>query len=169
MSGRLATLRCAAGWGNLSRIAMKKILALPLLLLPSCFSMIGTFAGPFEQEYRVRCDDARAEIYLDGKLVGVGQAAVMIPRRQHAMFTAKLGNKVAMHKTMNGLSGWGIADAIGGWLILVPWIGLAWPGAWMQYPNDSLIYIAPQTAVEAEEVRLWEQQRAAERAAHGGK
>lgn len=124
---------------------MKQLLPLLLLVLPSC-SIFPTLFGSCRQNYTVLADDARAEIYFDGRKVGTGRATVDLyaPSGDGYLFTVKLGSRTEYHKSICGLSSWGKVDAVAGSCFLIPLLGLLFPGAYEQYPNDAIVRIAPE-------------------------
>jgi len=135
---------------------MKIQLLIPclFLVLPSC-TILPTLFGSCRQDYTVLADDSRAEIYFDGKMVGTGRATVNLyaPNSDGFLSTVKLGNRAEYHKSVCGLSSWGIADVAAGSILVVPLLGLMFPGAYEQHPNNAIVRIAPATHVVEESRR----------------
>jgi len=83
------------------------------------------------QNISVMTTPADARIYVNGNLRGTGMVTARVPRNRTLMVRVeKDGYKPLSRIIEKKLSTTGVLDTIGGWLILVPFIGLAFPGAY---------------------------------------
>ena len=75
-------------------------------------------------------------IQVDGKPVGEnGSATVMLDRTQAHSVVATLGDKKVSSTVDMGLSVPGCLDVVGGFVFLLPFMGLLSDGAWKLYPD----------------------------------
>jgi len=75
--------------------------------------------------------DPQAKIYVNNEYKGVGNVDVLVPRNKPVMVRVeKEGCQSISRIIETKLSTTGVLDTIGGWLILLPFIGLAFPGAY---------------------------------------
>ena len=98
-------------------------------------SIVITQAGcstfvPHRQKVSVIASEPDAKIYINGELIGVGRAETKVPRNRDASVMVKCdGFYTATRQLSTTMSGVGIVDIIGGWIWLVPWLGLLSPGS----------------------------------------
>lgn len=71
-----------------------------------------------------------AEIFFDGQRVGKGTARVLAKRDMSHVCEARLDGKTAMLGIGHSLGTNGVLDIIGGFFWLIPFVGLASPGAY---------------------------------------
>lgn len=83
----------------------------------------------------------KADVYVDGNLVGTGSQAVMLSRGQAHSVMVKCGDSAGTGSIDRKISGTGIADIIGGLIILIPFIGLAADGAYDLSPNTLTVAV----------------------------
>ncbi len=103
-----------------------------LLILPIISSQIGcSVFRSGRQNFIVMASDPQAKIYVNNEYKGVGNVDVLVPRNKPVMVRVeKEGCQSISRIIETKLSTTGVLDTIGGWLILLPFIGLAFPGAY---------------------------------------
>ncbi len=122
---------------------MKKILsfALCLFYLSGC-----SMFAPRQQKISIQTNVPESAIYVNGELVQVGQQAEFLVKRNYnaqIMVTAK-GYYPAYRQLISELSTLGVLDIIGGIVLIVPLIGLAFPGAKSLDYTKVAIHLVPQ-------------------------
>ncbi|ACC98329.1 lipoprotein, putative [Elusimicrobium minutum Pei191] len=106
---------------------MKKIIS--FLLCAALLTGCSAFGGS-KQKLTVMTNVSEAEIYINGEKKGTGTTTVKVKRNQDVQIMAKKeGYKTDYRHIGTTLSTLGVLDLIGGCLILIPFIGLAFPGA----------------------------------------
>lgn len=99
------------------------------------------------QTLTVTVSEPGAEILVNGRSVGTGGTAVEeVPCDQNvSILVRKEGFRPTTRSIGTAVSRVGMLDLIGGWLILLPFIGLAFPGAWqLQEANVSIVLVPDQ-------------------------
>lgn len=122
--------------------------ALTTIAIVSLLSGCSLLAG-HSQDLTVRTEPATATIYIDGKEVGKGHVTERVKRNRAVnILVTNPGYSSKTEEVRTRLSSTGIADLVGGALILIPAIGLVSPGAWELQRNTVMIPLepAPQTA-----------------------
>ena len=122
---------------------MKKILSITLCLfyLSGC-----SMFAPRQQKISIRTNVPTSAIYINGELVQVGQQAEFLVKRNYnaqIMVTAE-GYYPAYRQLISELSTLGILDIVGGIILIVPLIGLAFPGAKSLDYTNVAIHLVPQ-------------------------
>lgn len=99
-------------------------------LLPICLALsaCSSFA-PHTMPVTVS-SHPEAELFMDDERIGLGTATVDVPRNKPHRFSAQHGELYVEHRVGRHLSGMAVLDIVGGLIWLVPFIGLAAPGAW---------------------------------------
>lgn len=113
---------------------MKKLLAsllVPLTALVCSCSL----ASSSTQSIVIMPSHASAEVYVDGNLRGTGPQTVELSKKRNHSVMAKCGNSAGAASIERNLSTTGLLDIIGGFLILLPFIGLTAAGAWELSPT----------------------------------
>lgn len=106
-----------------------KRLSLGLALSSLCVAGCST-VQPLTQHIRIACSEADAVLEVNGNKY-TGLADLDLVRNKDVSITCtKPGFQTASKTVRTSLSGTGIADAIGGVLLLGPAVGLVTPGAW---------------------------------------
>ena len=108
-----------------------KCLVSIFLVVSLTFLQTGCSAfAPSRQKISVTTSEPDAEIYINGEFIGQGTATKRVPRNQSVSIMAKKeGYLSAIREVDTELSMTGILDTIGGFCLLVPFIGLIFPGA----------------------------------------
>lgn len=124
---------------------MNRLIALVLLpatmLLFSC-----SLAAPSTQPINIMPSHPGAEVYVDGSLRGSGAQTVELSKKNTHSVMAKCGGSAGVAAIDRNLSTTGILDLIGGFLILIPFIGLVSPGAWELSPTSISVPVPDATA-----------------------
>ncbi len=108
-----------------------------LMILLSTIALAGcSFFGGSSQDFTVSSSPTGATVRINGQQIGVTPLQHQVPRRGELLVEVeKPGYKSQFRQTSKKLSGLGIADVVGGSVILLPLIGLVSPGAWEQDPS----------------------------------
>jgi len=124
---------------------MKKLISVallvPFLSLTSC-----SLGAPSHQNINIIPSAQNATVYVDGNLVGEGPQTVSMGKSQEHSIMAKCGDSAGTANVTRSFSTTGILDLIGGFIILVPFIGLTAPGAWKLNPPTVSVGIPDESA-----------------------
>ena len=105
-----------------------------------------SFFGGLSQNFAVSSNPTGATVRINGQQIGVTPLQHEVSRRGDLLVEVeKTGYKSQFRQTSRKLSGLGIADVIGGAVILLPLIGLVSPGAWEQDPSVMGFSLDPDT------------------------
>lgn len=97
------------------------------LLLP-CLAACSALTPPTDT-ITVTSDPLEAEIFINGNRAGVGSASAEVPRDASVQIMARMEGHETVNRTIGyQLGGQAYLDIIGGFIWLVPFIGLAAPG-----------------------------------------
>ncbi|TKB90401.1 MAG: PEGA domain-containing protein [Nitrospira sp.] len=118
-----------------------------LMILLSTIALAGcSFFGGSSQNFTVSSSPTGATVRINGQQIGVTPLQHQVPRRGELLVEVeKPGYKSQFRQTSKKLSGLGIADVVGGSVILLPLIGLVSPGAWEQDPPGMGFSLDPDT------------------------
>ncbi len=94
-----------------------------------------SLAAPTTKSIEIIPSEPTAEVFVDGNLVGTGPQTVELSTGRAHSVMAKCGRSAGTETINRRLSGTGVADIIGGLLILVPFLGLTADGAWTLSPD----------------------------------
>lgn len=84
--------------------------------------------------------DPNAKIYINRAFAGIGKASLKVPSNKSVFVSATNAEEKTISRVIDTkLSGIGTVDTICGWLILVPFIGLAFPGAYELETNNVIL------------------------------
>lgn len=111
--------------------------SLMLVLLSGC----SVFARTTDR-VTVTANESEAILFADGARIGTGTAVVDVKSNENHVFTALLGSRKASDETSTHVSTTGMIDGIFGFVLLVPWIGLATPGA-HEVDRTSILLVLP--------------------------
>jgi hypothetical protein len=85
---------------------------------------------PGKQRFSVTASETDAKIYVNGEYVGQGNIQTRVRRNNDVSVLVKKEGYIPVSKSIgNDFSITGILDIVGGFIILIPWIGLFFPGA----------------------------------------
>lgn len=110
---------------NIRTILNSSLASLLCLSIASC-----SFAMPMKQKVRIETNDPESIIKVDGKYVGTGTAEPILWKGQKHAITANANGHISTHDIGYNIGAVGLIDAISGCFLLVPFLGLASPGAW---------------------------------------
>lgn len=121
-----------------SRALVTALLVPTLAVVPAC-----SLFQPAKQELTVVPSEQQAEVYINGKPVGTGTTRVMLRRGKDYSVMAKVGDRAATERVGRKISGTGVADIVGGIIILFPFLGVLAPGFWDLNPQQVSIALPP--------------------------
>lgn len=126
------------GWENKSdpimqarkEEAVRKMISFGLIVVIVITQSGCSMFAPRRQKISVTTSERDAAIYINGDFIGNGNVSTRVPRNQSVSIMAKKeGYYCATREIDTTMSMTGILDIIGGWCLLVPFIGLMFPGA----------------------------------------
>jgi hypothetical protein len=85
---------------------------------------------PGKQRFSVTASESDAKIYVNGDYAGKGNVQTRVPRNHDVSVLVKKEGYLPVSKSIGtDFSITGILDIVGGCIILIPWLGLLFPGA----------------------------------------
>lgn len=120
------------------RALVTAVLVPSLAVVPACSIFV-----PSKQNLTIVPSEETAEVYVNGKHVGTGTTTVKVKRGADYSVMAKAGDRAATGKVGRKISGTGVADLIGGFVFLFPFIGVFSSGFWELNPNQIAIALPP--------------------------
>ena len=113
------------------------MLVAAILITPGCSLFV-----PKQQSVSIRANDPSAKIFVDNTEVGTGSTSVMLDRtKSHTVVAKSASGRSGAVAIQRKISGYGIADIVGGVFLLVPLLGLLGPGFWELEPTDVNVII----------------------------
>lgn len=101
------------------------------MALVICLSQTGCgLLAPSSQPVTIVPSDEQAEVFVNGALVGKGTCVVNLRRDQSHTVMAKLGERKGVSSIGTKASTNMVLDIVGGFIWLVPFLGLFGPGTW---------------------------------------
>ena len=96
---------------------------------------------PWTQRIHIVASEPAAKIFVNGEYAGRGRVTTRVPRNENLSVMAKSdGYAPTVRNVGNKLSTTGILDIVGGCIILIPFVGLLFPGAHeLEETNISLL------------------------------
>lgn len=113
--------------------------------LAFCLQAGCSFMEPATQTITILASDPAAEISVDGRPVGRGTAVVNLPRKRSHTVVAQVDERAASATIDRRVSTIGMLDLVGGFVLLVPWIGVLAPGFWTLDPESVIVTLPPPT------------------------
>ncbi len=111
---------------NMAKRSVCFVLIVSVGLLQSGCSMV----LPGKQRFSVAASETDAKIYINGEYVGKGNVQTRVPRNHDVSVLVKKEGYVPVSRSIGtDFSIAGILDIVGGCIILIPWLGLLFPGA----------------------------------------
>ena len=108
--------------------------------------------APRTQTLLIRVSEPNAKVYINGRLIGSGTTSLKADRGDKAEITVIKEGYYPMTKTLDrGLSVLGRLDAVGGYIILLPLLGLVSPGAY-QFNTTEVDFQLKQIQTRDDEV-----------------
>jgi hypothetical protein len=129
------------------RIGVGRKCSRMLTILICTISLSGcSFFGGSSQNFAVSSNPTGATVRINGQQIGVTPLQHQVSRKGDLLVEVeKPGYKSQFRQTSRKLSGVGIADVIGGAVLLLPLIGLVSTGAWEQDPSVMGFSLDPET------------------------
>jgi hypothetical protein len=121
----------------MARIVVVLLCGSILLSQSGCSLFGGTLQG-----LTVSCADKDADLYVDGNPIDKGSAQTMVARDQNHLVMANRGDRSQTVIVGTRLSGLGILDIIGGFIWLIPFIGLTAAGS-RNLDKDQVTIVLP--------------------------
>jgi hypothetical protein len=111
------------------QIAKKPVLMMLVITIATLQFGCSTVV-PGKQRFSVTASETDAKIYINGEYAGKGNIQTRVPRNHDVSVLVKKCGYVPVSKNIGtDFSTTGVLDIIGGCLIIIPWIGLFFPGA----------------------------------------
>ena len=104
---------------------------------------------PQKQAVHITASDPLAAIMVDGEFVGTGSAAVQLQRNRSHTVVAQVGARQGAGVINTRISTAGVLDIVGGFIFLVPFLGLLGPGFWDLTPEELSVIVPGETAAQA--------------------
>jgi len=95
------------------------------------------------QPVTITASDPRAEIFVDGQQVGTGSVTLQLKRNKSHGVMARVGQRSGSAHIGKTISTTGVLDLVGGFLLLVPFLGVLGPGFWSLDPDNVQISVPP--------------------------
>ena len=90
-----------------------------------------SLVGPRTQSLLISSEPLGANVTVNGEVVGQTPTRVEVSRGEDALIEVRHeGYETGIRTTSRTLSAFGIVDTVGGYLVLVPFVGLFSPAAW---------------------------------------
>ncbi|MCX8072257.1 MAG: hypothetical protein N3C12_07390 [Candidatus Binatia bacterium] len=87
-----------------------------------------SFMGPGTQTITIQASDPSAQISIDGCPVGRGTVSVNLSTKKSHNVIAQAGDRTGSATIKQLASTYGMLDLVGGFVVLVPWLGVLAPG-----------------------------------------
>jgi hypothetical protein len=114
----------------MTQVISRIVAAVAVAALAGC-----SFSAPQTKTIQIIPSTQNADVFVDGNLIGTGTQSVDLSTGKAHSVMAKCGESAATGLISRRLSGYGVADIIGGLLILVPFLGLTSDGAYTLTPD----------------------------------
>lgn len=102
---------------------------------------------PGKQRFTVTASEPDAKVYINGEYVGKGNVQTRVRRNQDvSVLVKKEGFEPVTRSVGTDFSMAGILDIVGGFIILVPWLGLLFPGARALEQTNLAVVMEPMEA-----------------------
>lgn len=127
-----------------------------LLVCSICVTQSGcSTVVPDRQRFSVSASEPDAKIFINGNYLGQGDVQTQVPRdRDISVFVTKDGFISENRIIGNEFSLTGILDIIGGVIILVPFIGLFFPGARQLKQTNIVVVLEKDSAPNQGNTRM---------------
>ena len=117
-----------------------------LAVATAVFALAGcSLSAPTTKTIKIVPSSPNAEVFVNGNLVGTGDQSVELSTGQAHSVMVKCGPSAGTGTIDRKLSGTGIADIIGGLIILVPFLGLTADGAYTLSPETLSVGVPDST------------------------
>ena len=104
-------------------------------------SLACSFASPSSQSIVIRPSNEHAEVFVDGARVGTGTTTIDMSKGRTHSVMAQCGHSTGVAQVDRSISTSGILDIIGGFILLIPLIGVFADGFWELEPTTVVVAI----------------------------
>jgi len=125
---------------------VKRFFVILLTCSVAWFSTACSLASPSSQTITIVPSHPKAQVVVDGQPKGTGTMSLDLKKNRGHSFLARCGNSSGVANVERNISPTGMLDLIGGFLLLVPFIGLASPGAWELSPSTVSVPVPDASA-----------------------
>lgn len=109
---------------------LKKLIVMLLIIAIASLQSGCSMVMPGKQRFSVTASESDAKIYINGEYAGKGNVQTRVPRNHDVSLLIKKEGYVPVSRNIGtDFSITGILDIVGGCIILIPWLGLLFPGA----------------------------------------
>jgi hypothetical protein len=98
------------------------------------------------QEISIQPTSPRAEVFVDGAHVGTGTMTYSMKKKKTHSVMARCGDSTGVAIVDRQISTTGVLDLVGGFLILIPFLGVFGPGFYELDPEHVVVSIPDVTA-----------------------
>jgi hypothetical protein len=110
---------------------LKRFVSLLLVLTFMTLQSGCSLFVPSHETVMVTTSEADADIFINGNFAGKGTVTSSVKRNANVSIMAKKeGFQPATRSISKTLSTTGLVDVVGGFIFLIPFVGLMAPGAW---------------------------------------
>ena len=121
---------------------MKKLITASLILSVSGCSLM----APSQQAITVVPSNPNAQVYVDGNMVGKGPQSIMMNRGSTHSVMAKCPKSSGVAMVERKMSTTGILDIVGGFIFLIPFVGLFGDGSHDLTPSAITVGIPDESS-----------------------
>lgn len=108
-----------------------------------------SFFGPRMQTITISSEPEDADVIINGRPVGRTPLRQEVPRNEDLLIEIKKsGYQTEYRSSHRTVSTLGTLDIIGGWVILIPFVGLISPAAWEHDPGVFGFILSPEDSDE---------------------
>lgn len=109
---------------------LKRVILVVLIVSIASVQSGCSMVVPGKQRFSVTASESDAKIYVNGDYAGKGNVQTRVPRNHDVSVLVKKEGYLPVSKSIGtDFSITGILDIVGGCIILIPWLGLLFPGA----------------------------------------
>lgn len=109
---------------------LKRVILVVLIVSIASVQSGCSMVVPGKQRFSVTASESDAKIYVNGDYAGKGNVQTRVPRNRDVSVLVKKEGYLPVSKSIGtDFSITGILDIVGGCIILIPWLGLLFPGA----------------------------------------
>ena len=121
------------------------VIAISILLIVLAVSGCSLFV-PATEAVLISASDHEAKISVDGQYIGKGSVSVDLTRNRSHLIVGNLDGRSVSVTIGRRISGTGIADIIGGFILVFPFLGALSPGFWTL--DKSMVNLAIPVAAQ---------------------
>lgn len=130
---------------------MKSFARLSITLVVCLCVCACSLFGPRMQTITISSDPEDADVIINGTHVGRTPLRYQVRRNDDLLVEIKKSGYETEYRTSHRtVSTLGTLDIIGGWLVLIPWVGLFSPAAWEHEPAAFGVILSPEDPEQPE-------------------